>query len=1553
MSPDDIAEALCGLGIREKAVVASPQTSVGLVYNLNEPALPFTNGVYLTTGFADDLVSNGGSNLTTVAEGTSTGTSADGRILAALAADAGTRVGNLYDSAGFIMRVRPANRTLNLKYCFASEEFESPIRSPYSADPFAVFVAREFSGGTTNWVNIATIIDEETGDEYSAGIDCIGPDMNSSYYLSNVATNANGTFKPAGYPEIPLAMSCNGAIISTTATMGVTPGADILFAPIIADRGGHSFDSTLLIERYGLTSGADIKVDMTADSATSNLVVTIKNVGPIPATGVVWTNALPAGLSLVAMNPLIDGTSIGVGTNVYNVGDLAVGASRTNTLQVAPAEPGTYLCRAEAWPWEGDFNPDDNVATATLDFGAAEPRADLEVMVVPLFEEVLWNGGNRTNVITVAVVNNGPDAAENVVVTVSNLLSSVTFTAPAMTIPSLAGGETRAYTIATTATPATSGIDTFFASATAATADPDESNNQDSADVSYPAYTDVSVALSFEEPVYGLRGGRLCVVTANAGPSPVQELRTQVSFEGDDSEFRNDLPVGGCVTNWVEFGPVSPLGAATVSATAMAIANADAGVEDIDHDNDGADAEAPVIWPDLSVELSATPNPVESEGTVTYVASLACAGDGVTNAAVKITLPSNRVATEDVVPAGFTADGADAYVLSAISIDAGATNSWTITVQAPLTTTDDTLDAAFETVPVPDWDATPGNNAAQVETAVNRALQADLSVTVAPAATVVEWNDGNRTNVIHVVVKNNGPDEVSVSSFSASNTLTGVTFQLPLLDNPRLASGVSLEFDIRTSAFSEIVGTDVFTARVSGSLPDPDTDNNAASCEVQYPGYADVGVALSFVEPVYGFRTNYLEAVSSNNGPLDMMNIVTEVTCQGTTHSVTNDLAAGAVVTNRIEVGEIASVGAATVSAEASIGYVAGLAGATASPVADYDHDNDNATAEADVIWPDVAVTLSAAPATVAAGGTVTFTATATAKDGRADDLSFTMTLPDGSTETLSGVSLPDGGSTNWTFSATAPVADADSTMTGTFALSPVPQWDADASNNEATASVTASARQYADVAAYASFGAGTLSGRENGEYTFYAAVSNVSDVAAENVSVQLVLDTSDATWVAPDGWTLSGNTLALDGAIAELAAGAGTNFEATVAISGRVTQLKAQTVVSAVGDPVAANDTATATRSLGWPDLRVVMLPSKESAAEGEIFECKIFVLNNGGGAVTYAALTNTWSDLAAEIAAEGAEIDGLTAVFPGLNLAAGTSTSLVVRVTVGPVPPNTTGTITGEAACTVPFGDQTPDDNRATCSVTVSPYAARGSVDWFYSTVDNKWFAQIRVTNTGTRPVESLWFVFESTLGAALLDPNEYLPAGVAPGAKVARTPKVMPDGRTYVDLSAFLPASFNPGDEIILGVSQATQDLYEQPKFGGPGNRRNGSVPNKASERILAIGNQSGGGRLVVLPNGVSNFDYHFGYRCGVMYHPCDLNKNFHIEENEYRSALGNLRSGADLPRDPASADPGGAYPQFDSPEAEFLFVSEGYLGEKTGVSGGYIWSMSDRQWRIYYK
>ena len=167
-----------------------------------------------------------------------------------------------------------------------------------------------------------------------------------------------------------------------------------------------------------------------------------------------------------------------------------------------------------------------------------------------------------------------------------------------------------------------------------------------------------------------------------------------------------------------------------------------------------------------------------------------------------------------------------------------------------------------------------------------------------------------------------------------------------------------------------------------------------------------------------------------------------------------------------------------------------------------------------------------------------------------------------------------------------------------------------------------------------------------------------------------------------------------------------------------------------------------------------------------------------------------------------------------------------------------------------------------------------------------------------------------------------------------------------KTAVKAAGNKDANWDPGETIVIGVSKTTEKAYAASTPKGYG-----SV-NDDSEKVVGIrvaeARTAGGS-----PFAVSSADFAVGYRCGAMYHPCDTDKDFHISQAEYTSALGNLRSGANLPRDPASADPNGAYPQFDSPEAEFLFVSEGYLGEKTGESGGYIWSLKDQQWRIYYK
>ena len=97
--------------------------------------------------------------------------------------------------------------------------------------------------------------------------------------------------------------------------------------------------------------------------AAVTFTTTVTNRGPARATGVVLTNGLPAGTSLISL-----GSSQGVCTNnggtlVCTLGNLDAGASATMTFVVLPAAGGTVRAVSGVKFNEQDPDPSDNIAT--------------------------------------------------------------------------------------------------------------------------------------------------------------------------------------------------------------------------------------------------------------------------------------------------------------------------------------------------------------------------------------------------------------------------------------------------------------------------------------------------------------------------------------------------------------------------------------------------------------------------------------------------------------------------------------------------------------------------------------------------------------------------------------------------------------------------------------------------------------------------------------------------------------------------------------------------------------------------------------------------------------------------------------------------------------------------------------------------------------------------------------------------------------------------------------------------------------------------------------
>jgi uncharacterized repeat protein (TIGR01451 family)/uncharacterized delta-60 repeat protein len=170
---------------------------------------------------------------------------------------------------------------------------------------------------------------------------------------------------------------------------------------------------------------ADLVLDMVATPepvlAGQNLtyVIGITNDGPLVATGVMMTNFLPSGVSLVGVSATRGSYQVSTNAEIhFNVGTLAFGEGAKMTIVVKPIIVGGLTNTVTASAVEADLSP--NLATVV---STALTSADVIVRVSDVFDPAYLNG---QVVYTLTVQNAGPAEAHNVTV-FNNLPTQIQF----------------------------------------------------------------------------------------------------------------------------------------------------------------------------------------------------------------------------------------------------------------------------------------------------------------------------------------------------------------------------------------------------------------------------------------------------------------------------------------------------------------------------------------------------------------------------------------------------------------------------------------------------------------------------------------------------------------------------------------------------------------------------------------------------------------------------------------------------------------------------------------------------------------------------------------------------------------------------------------------------------------------------------------------------------------------------------------------------------------------------------------------------------------------
>lgn len=318
-------------------------------------------------------------------------------------------------------------------------------------------------------------------------------------------------------------------------------------------------------ETTTIGSAADLSISKSSDSDflypgdSLTYTIIVSNNGPDVSTNVNVSDMLPAGVSFVSANP--DPSENGGSLYYWNFASLANGGSEIITIDVLVGSSSSGIITNNAEVSSDTYDPvsENNMASKAVAIGNA---ADLSIEKAASADTVIV-GDNLTYLIT--VTNNGPHAAENVVV--SDILpADVTFLS-ADPVPSGNTGQTynwnlallgsgELFVIEINVSADAMGTIINTAQVTSDTHDLLPDNNEDSVETNVRGIADLSIEKTseFTEPVHANSSIVYYLNVTNHGPDVALNVNV-VDVLPDGVTFVDAMPmadeVSGSEYRWV------------------------------------------------------------------------------------------------------------------------------------------------------------------------------------------------------------------------------------------------------------------------------------------------------------------------------------------------------------------------------------------------------------------------------------------------------------------------------------------------------------------------------------------------------------------------------------------------------------------------------------------------------------------------------------------------------------------------------------------------------------------------------------------------------------------------------------------------------------------------------------------------------------------------------------------------------------------------------------------------------------------------------------------